>query len=267
MNLQHGDRVCFVRDDGFPDAKDTGTIVQLQDFLTIYWDDEMPHPTEYDVVEPDGSANFDDENGTRFEYTVRVVALLDEELEARMVEFGRAHEDLGTENANCTCAGCPRERVCVYTWDAYNTGGDCLWRASNMSTSLTLMQRRVMTHTLAARAWAMQRRTIEEANWKLVCDRVRHIVKQAQPLTMRPLSGMIGEIKWYQKEQVFRVWDMLFDQDLPIRVPVSLLWLSDDEAQDQIRVWHGVANRRRTTCPSYRMLCCVCCGRLTNDAP
>lgn len=27
----------------------------------------------------------------------------------------------------CTCDGCPRERICVLSWDTYNTDGDCLY--------------------------------------------------------------------------------------------------------------------------------------------
>lgn len=121
----------------------------------------------------------------------------------------------------------------------------------------TLGERRHLQHILAAREAELQAQSIAEAEWRLVLDRVTAIVLSARPLTLRPFSGNIGKIKWYPKEQVFRVWDLIFDRYLPIRVPVSLLWLSAYEAQDQIRVWHGVANRRRTHCPEYRMLCCV----------
>lgn len=134
--LQHGDRVCFVYDQGTPDLEDLGNIVQLHDRLTVYWDADQPWPTEHDTVEPDGWAVFDDENGTSFTYRVqalpdqwtRVEPFSNDELEARMTDFEQAHEEYGTKDVTCTCAGCPRERICNLSWDTYNTQGECVWR-------------------------------------------------------------------------------------------------------------------------------------------
>ena len=35
-------------------------------------------------------------------------------------------EKINGKDAKCTCEGCEKEKTCPFTWDGYNSDGDCL---------------------------------------------------------------------------------------------------------------------------------------------